>query len=65
MRSDGEEDAVAHGQAKKLYNALGCPKDYLLFTKEEGADAHCQIGATALSNEKIFNWLDRVFKKKR
>ncbi len=62
---DSEEDAVAHGQAKKLYNALGCPKDYLLFTKEEGADAHCQIGATALSNEKIFNWLDRVFKKKR
>ncbi|MFC1589861.1 alpha/beta hydrolase family protein [Candidatus Omnitrophota bacterium] len=58
---DGEGDVFLKGQGKKLYEALTCPKTYTLFTREETAQAHCQAGSTAISNEIIFNWLDRVF----
>jgi pimeloyl-ACP methyl ester carboxylesterase len=57
---DSESDLFMRGQARKLYDALTCPKDFLLFTKAQAAQAHCQMGAMAISNETIFNWLDRV-----
>jgi len=37
---------------------LTCPKKYILFKEEEGAEEHCQCGALALSNQRIFDWLD-------
>ncbi len=52
------EDKGLIGQAKLLYDALECPKTFLLFTREEAAQAHCQVGANLISTEKIFNWLD-------
>jgi hypothetical protein len=55
---DSEGDRYLPGQAKKLYNALQYPKDFMLFTKEEGAEEHCQFGAMRISNERILNWLD-------
>ena len=55
---DSEGDKDLPGQAKQLYNALKCPKKYMLFTKEEGAGEHCQMGAIMISNERILNWLD-------
>jgi hypothetical protein len=36
---------------------------YILFTAEEGAEEHCQIGALALSNQRIFDWLDDTIMK--
>jgi len=57
---DSENDPNIHGQALILYDLLSCPKEYILFTEEEGADEHCQMGAITVSNERIFNWLDRV-----
>ena len=56
---DSEGDSDMPGQAKKLYEALKCPKEYMLFTKEEGAEEHCQMGACFISTERIFNWLDK------
>ncbi|MBN2058376.1 MAG: alpha/beta fold hydrolase [Candidatus Saganbacteria bacterium] len=56
---DSAEDKDMPGQAIKLYNALKCPKTYLLFTAEEGAEEHCQMGALLISSEKIYNWLDK------
>ena len=53
---DGE--AEEFGQAKELYDALRCPKDYLLFTARETAQLHVQTGATAVSEERIFAWLE-------
>jgi len=53
---DGE--AEEFGQAKELYDALRCPKDYLLFTARETAQLHVQTGATAVSNQRIFDWLE-------
>ncbi len=53
---DGESEEF--GQARELYDALKCPKDYLLFTARETAQLHVQTGATAVSNERIFAWLE-------
>ncbi|MDD4179251.1 MAG: prolyl oligopeptidase family serine peptidase, partial [Candidatus Margulisbacteria bacterium] len=54
---DSEGDQDLPGQSKRLYDALRCPKEYLLFTRDEGAEEHCQMGAAMISNERIFNWL--------
>jgi len=45
-----------------VYDALKCPKKYVLFTVQEGAEDHCQVAALSLSNQRIFDWLDEVFK---
>ena len=61
---DSDNDKDMPGQAKQLYDALQCPKKYLLFTTAEGAGDHCQMGAIMISNEKILNWLEDVLVKK-
>jgi len=35
----------------------------MLFTAEEGAGEHCQVGAYMISNERIFNWLEETLQK--
>ena len=60
---DSEGDREMPGQAPKLYGALTCPKDFLLFTNEEGAGEHCQMGAILLSNARILDWLDHIMMK--
>ena len=60
---DAEKDDSFPGQPKKVYDALTCPKKYILFTTEEGAEEHCQSGAPAISNQRIFDWLDDTFAK--
>lgn len=57
---DSEDDLFNQGQAKQLFDALKAPKTFLLFTKEDDAQAHCQMGAIAISNEKIFHWLSDI-----
>jgi hypothetical protein len=34
-----------------------------LFTKEEGAEEHCQMGAVLISNARILDWLDGIMMK--
>jgi pimeloyl-ACP methyl ester carboxylesterase len=58
---DSEDDKDMPGQAQQLYDALTCPKEFMLFTTEEGAGEHCQVGAYMLANERILNWLERQF----
>jgi len=53
---DGE--AEEFGQAREMYDALRCPKDYLLFTAKETAQLHVQTGATAVQSQRIFDWLE-------
>lgn len=61
---DAEKDDSFPGQPPKVYDALTCPKKYILFTVEEGAEEHCQCGAPSLSNQRIFDWLDEILKNK-
>ena len=60
---DSEADRTFQGQAKKLYDALTCPKEFMLFTAEEGAEEHCQMGAAMISQERIFGWLEDALTK--
>ena len=60
---DSENDKGLPGQAKQLYDALKCPKEFMLFTAEEGASEHCQVGGYMISNERILGWLEEAFKK--
>jgi alpha-beta hydrolase superfamily lysophospholipase len=55
---DGEEEIAGKGQAKALYDALKCPKDYMLFTAEETASLHCQNGALSVGTARMFDWLE-------
>ncbi len=61
---EAEKDDSFPGQPKKVYDGLRSPKKYIRFTEEEGAEEHCQSGASALSNQRIFDWLDEVFEYK-
>lgn len=64
MVLEAEKDDSFPGQPKKVYDGLGSPKKYVIFTQEEGAEEHCQSGASALSNQRIFDWVDEVFEYK-
>ncbi len=57
---DSAGDRDMPGQARQLYDAIRAPKDFMLFTAEDGAEEHCQVGAMAYSNSRILNWLDEV-----
>ena len=46
---DSEGDRWYPGQARQLFDAPTCDKTFLLFTAEEGAEDHCQVGSPLLS----------------
>jgi pimeloyl-ACP methyl ester carboxylesterase len=54
------EDDDLSVDAKKLYDALTCPKQYVQFRSAEGAGQHCESGARTLFHARAFDWLDRV-----
>ena len=60
---DSDQDEGMKGEAERLYDALVCPKDFILFTAEEGAGLHCQMGAMLLAHQRIFDWLDETFSR--
>ena len=57
---DAQQDLFFQGQARKLYDALTCPKTYLSFSEEEGAGEHCHEGALLRLNQEVFAWLDKT-----
>ncbi len=65
---DADKDDSFPGQPMKVYDGLtsvaAASKKYILFTEEEGAEEHCQSGASAITNQRIFDWLDETFKIK-
>lgn len=55
------EAAVTLQIARECYTQLPSPqKKLVIFTKEEGGEAHCQINNLALPNQVIFEWLAAV-----
>ncbi len=61
---DSVSDLFMTDQPKILYDSLTGPKTYMKFTREETAQAHCQMGASAISSENIFNWMDDLVKNR-
>jgi hypothetical protein len=48
------------GQAQKLFDALNCSKAIVHFTREQGADQHCEVAAPGYRDFCIYNWLDET-----
>lgn len=65
---EGEKDDSYPGQPKKVYDGLTSlttsQKKHIVFTEEEGGEEHCQSGAPAITNQRIFDWLDEIFSNK-
>jgi len=55
--TDPEGEQFFPGQAQKLHDALRGPKKLIHFTKEQGADQHCEINAPGYRDYCIYNWL--------
>jgi pimeloyl-ACP methyl ester carboxylesterase len=62
--ASAENDEIG-ATARKLYDLLACPKSFVRFSAAEGAGAHCESGARALFNQRVFDWLDGVVGAKR
>lgn len=45
---------------KKTYDLMTCPKDLMIFTEQEHATTHCQMGALMVSDQRIYDWLDET-----
>jgi alpha-beta hydrolase superfamily lysophospholipase len=54
------ENDVRASQSQDLYEALRCPKRLVAFSDAEGAGEHCESGAAALYDQRVFDWLDEV-----
>lgn len=61
---DSDGDGLIGSQARPLYDALVCKKEYMLFKGAEGAGAHCQCGAKLIGNERIFSWIEDILNEK-
>jgi dipeptidyl aminopeptidase/acylaminoacyl peptidase len=58
----GEKDHfIPREQVDMLYEALRTQKTLRIFTQEEGAEEHCQLGNLTLLHEVLFDWLDDTF----
>ena len=57
---ESEADIFFQGQPQQVYDALQSPKKIVRFTREDGAENHCQSGALAYKDEIVFDWLDET-----
>ncbi|PXV87849.1 bile acid acyltransferase/acyl-CoA thioester hydrolase-like protein [Lachnotalea glycerini] len=58
----GETDHfVSQDQLTALIDEIKAPKTIRVFTKDEGAEEHCQEGNHALFHQVMFDWLDELF----
>jgi len=58
--ADPDDEQFWPGQSQEVYDALECPKTITRFTREEGANWHCEPKARSLYDERMFNWLATV-----
>lgn len=57
---DAEGDLFFKGQPQLLFDHLTCPKKLITFKNEEGAGAHCELGAARLASARMYDWLDET-----
>tara|TARA_B110000503_G_scaffold139151_1_gene226886 strand:- start:150 stop:1505 length:1356 start_codon:yes stop_codon:yes gene_type:complete len=55
---DGAAEEFSKGQGPRLYEALNTEKEYMLFDAEDTGLVHCQTGALAIAEQRMFDWLD-------
>jgi hypothetical protein len=64
MKVSLQTEGFAADEARRLYDALSCPKDYMLFTLDEAAEAHCQVAAFSVLYQRLFDWLEDFHAKR-
>ncbi len=58
--ADPDDEQFWPGQSREVYDGLNCPKTIVSFTREEGANWHCEPKARALYDQRMFDWLATV-----
>ncbi len=64
----GEDELAAVNQklleeTVRYIDAVKCSKTVHLFTREEGAASHCQMGSISRAQAVIFDWLEETFSR--
>jgi hypothetical protein len=59
-----EHDDLSLKGASALYEALICPKQFVLFKAADGAGDHCEMAARTLFHQEAFDWPDEVLARK-
>ncbi|MGW6062290.1 alpha/beta hydrolase family protein [Streptomyces sp. NPDC055189] len=57
---EAENDQFFTGQPQRVFDALTCPKELIVFPEAEGGGEHCHEGAVALWHQRTFDWLDTL-----
>ena len=57
-----EHEQFWPGQSQQFFEALQCHKQLARFTEAEGADWHCEPAAQSLRDERVFDFLEDVFR---
>ncbi len=57
---EAENDQFFEGQPQRVYDALTCRRDLIVFREDEGGGEHCHEGAVALWHQRTFDWLDSL-----
>jgi hypothetical protein len=55
---EGAEEVFSEGESRRLYDALRCPKELMVFDAGSAAQLHCQNGALGHAAERPFDWLE-------
>jgi hypothetical protein len=58
--TDPEDEQFWPGQPQELFEKLPGVKAHLPFTREEGANFHCEPMGLGVRSERIFDWLDET-----
>jgi len=58
--ADPESEQFFPGQSRQLFDMLRSPKTLAAFTREQGADLHCEVNAPGYRDFRIYNWLDET-----
>jgi pimeloyl-ACP methyl ester carboxylesterase len=65
LAGEGEAE-VTLKIARECFEQLPNPhKKLVIFTREQGGEAHCQVDNLALPNQTLFDWLDEIFESER
>jgi len=62
LSAEGGDPPECRAQTQTAYEHNPSPyKGIHIFTRDEGADTHCQINNLTLLNQVVFDWLDALF----
>lgn len=55
---EGVAEDATPGESLRLFEALTCEKDLVIFDEASAAQTHCQGGGTQLAAMRLFDWFD-------